>query len=93
MNSTQLEGAGQDLGGNIKEAAGNITGDQTLEGKGIADQVVGNAKQVAGAAIDAVSNPGPLVDKARSFARQRPYATAALVGVLGLALINTLRGK
>ena len=33
------------------------------------------------------------VDKAKTFARDRPWATAALVGVLGLAVINTLRGK
>ena len=93
MNSTTLEGDGQNLGGNIKEVAGKVIGDTSLEGKGVADQVVGNAKQVAGAVSDAVTNPGPLVDKAKTFARDRPWATAALVGVLGLAVINTLRGK
>jgi hypothetical protein len=62
-------------------------------GSGVAYLVVVIAKLVAGAALDAVSNPGPVVDTARSFARERPYATAALVGVLGLAVINTLRGK
>jgi hypothetical protein len=35
----------------------------------------------------------PLVDKAKAFAKSRPFASAALVGVLGIALINTLRGK
>lgn len=93
MNSTTLKGEAQDFGGNLKEAAGKLTGDTSLQGSGVADQVVGNAKQVAGAAIDAVSNPGPVIDKVRSFARERPYATAALVGVLGLAVMNTLRGK
>lgn len=93
MNSTTLTGEGQDLGGNLKEAAGKVTGDTSLQGSGIADQVVGNAKQIVGAVSDAVANPGAVRDKVRTFARERPYATAALVGVLGLAIVNTLRGK
>lgn len=32
-------------------------------------------------------------DKAISFAKARPAATAALAGVIGLALLNTLRGR
>lgn len=32
-------------------------------------------------------------DKATSFAKARPAATAALAGVVGLALLNTLRGR
>lgn len=33
------------------------------------------------------------LDKARAFAKARPAATAALAGVVGLALLNTLRGR
>jgi len=33
------------------------------------------------------------VTKATEFAKQRPWATATLAGVVGLALLNTLRGK
>lgn len=36
---------------------------------------------------------GPLIDKAKSFAKERPWASAALVGVAAIALLNTLRGK
>lgn len=32
-------------------------------------------------------------DKAMNFAKARPAATAALAGVVGLALLNTLRGR
>jgi hypothetical protein len=39
------------------------------------------------------SGDGPLIDKAKSFAKARPWASAALVGVTAIALINTLRGK
>lgn len=93
MNSTTLSGHAQDLGGNVKEAVGHATGDQSLKSEGVADQLAGNAKQIAGAAKDALANPGPLVDKARGFAQARPWATAALAGVVGLAVLNTLRGK
>jgi hypothetical protein len=48
------------------------------------------ANQAIGAARDAVT---PLADKARGFAKQRPFAAAALAGVVGIAILNTLRGK
>ena len=35
----------------------------------------------------------PYIDKAKGFAKSRPFAAAALVGVIGVALLNTLRGK
>ena len=93
MNTTTLKGEGQDLSGSLKEQFGKATGDTSLQGEGIADQIAGNAKQLAGAAKDVIANPGPTVEKAKGFAQARPYATAALVGVVGLALLNTLRGK
>ncbi len=36
---------------------------------------------------------GQYLNKARDFAKAKPAATAALAGVLGLALLNTLRGR
>lgn len=39
------------------------------------------------------STAASITDKAKSFARSRPYATATLAGVLGIAFLNTLRGK
>ena len=36
---------------------------------------------------------GPLAGKATEFARARPYATAALLGTIALAVFNTLRGS
>lgn len=35
----------------------------------------------------------PLVDKAKSFARARPWTSAAFVGIAVLAVLNTLRGR
>lgn len=90
MNNDTITGTARDLGGRAKETTGTLTGDQQLRSEGIADQVGGNAQKAVGAARDAIA---PIADQARAFARRRPYAAAALVGVLGIALLNTLRGR
>lgn len=38
------------------------------------------------------SGDAPLTEKAKSFAKARPWASAALLGVAALAIVNTLRG-
>jgi len=48
---------------------------------------------VGEAMTKATETIAPLADKAKAFAKARPYATAALVGTVALALFNTLRGK
>lgn len=79
MNATTLQGDTQVMSGNVKEAAGGLLGDSTLKNRGAADQLTGRANQAIGAA--------------KGFAKDRPFAAAALAGVVGLALLNTLRGK
>ena len=39
------------------------------------------------------SGDAPLRDKAKSFAKARPWASAAFVGIAAIALLNTLRGR
>jgi hypothetical protein len=39
------------------------------------------------------SGDAPLADKARSFAKERPWTSAAFVGIAAIALLNTLRGR
>jgi uncharacterized protein YjbJ (UPF0337 family) len=94
MNEDKLAGEGRDIAGKVKETVGDVTGNASLQGEGLGDQLAGKAQKIVGAARDALSADGePLADKARRFARERPWAIAALAGVLGIALINTLRGK
>ena len=38
------------------------------------------------------SRDAPLTEKVKSFAKARPWASAAFVGIAGIALLNTLRG-
>lgn len=39
------------------------------------------------------SGDAPLTEKARNFAKARPWTSAAFVGVAAIAVLNTLRGR
>ena len=94
MNEDMVAGEGRDIVGKVKETAGHLTGNRSLQGERLVDQLSGKVQKVIGAAKDVIAADGePTLDGARRFARVRPYAAAALVGVIGLALINTLRGR
>ena len=79
MSDIRAEGAGRDLKGKVKETIGDATGDPALQQEGLADQLAGKSQKLLGAAKD--------------FARERPFAAATLAGVVGVALLNTLRGR
>lgn len=100
MNEDTATGVANDITGRVKETAGSVTGDRSLQASGIVDQVKGAIQKtlggVAGDNTPGVNGNGSVnatVDKARQFAKDRPWATAAAAGVIGLALLNTLRGK
>ena len=94
MNQDTATGTANDLTGKVKETTGSVTGDRSLQAGGIVDQVKGAIqKTIGGATGDGTSGGNATVDKARQFAKDRPWATAAAAGVIGLAILNTLRGK
>ena len=39
------------------------------------------------------SGDAPLTDKAKNFAKARPWTSAAFLGVAALAVLNTFRGR
>jgi hypothetical protein len=39
------------------------------------------------------SGDAPLTEKAKSFAKARPWTSAAFVGVAAIAILNSLRGR
>ena len=49
MNKDKKDGAGRNVKGRLKEAAGIVSGNKKLEGEGLADRVVGAAKYAVGA--------------------------------------------
>jgi uncharacterized protein YjbJ (UPF0337 family) len=89
MNQDTATGTANDVAGRVKETAGAATGDRSLQADGIVDQVKGAIQKTIGGE----GGTSATVDKAKAFAKARPWATSALVGVVGLALLNTLRGK
>jgi uncharacterized protein YjbJ (UPF0337 family) len=94
MSDDYLQGEGRDIGGKIKETAGDVVGDPGLQAEGLSDQLAGKVQKVSASVRDAVSgNAGPLLERGREFARKRPFAALAVAGVVGLALLNTMRGR
>lgn len=55
MNKDQKGGAGRNVKGRLKEAAGVISGNKKLEAEGLAERVVGAAKYAVGAAKHGVA--------------------------------------
>jgi uncharacterized protein YjbJ (UPF0337 family) len=51
-----MSGKSDVVKGRIKEAAGALTGDDTLREEGKTDQAVGNAKQIVQKAVDEVKD-------------------------------------
>ena len=49
-----VEGAAKHMGGNAKEAAGNLTGDEKLKAEGKADQFTGKVQNTVGGVKDAL---------------------------------------
>src|SRR5438128_1460103 len=94
MNGDHIQGEGRDITGKFKETAGDLTGNSSLQAEGLGDQLSGKAQKIVGTVRDAVANNGgPLADQAKQFVKARPFAAAALFGVVGVAILNTLRGK
>ena len=54
MDKDRVKGAGQNLRGKVKEAAGKVTGDSKLKAEGKADQVAGKVRNAVGGVKDAI---------------------------------------
>ena len=54
VDRNRVEGAGDRAKGNIKEAAGDLTGDEKLKAEGEFDQAAGSVKSTVGSVADAV---------------------------------------
>lgn len=54
MDKDRIEGAGKQVKGAVKDAAGKMTGDRELQAEGKADKVVGKVQKEVGRAKDAL---------------------------------------
>ncbi len=60
----KVQGEAKELGGNIQEGVGNVTGDRELQAEGTANQVEGAGQQAVGNVKDAVGNAGGAIKEA-----------------------------
>ncbi len=103
MDENRFEGAAKDIGGNIKSAAGDLTGDSKLQAEGAADQVVGTAQRAYGKVKDAVSNKASglgstvvdQLDETSAYlgdaVAERPLTALLVAGAIGFALASLIR--
>ena len=88
MSENTVEGAITEGSGRLKDAAGGLTGDSSLQGEGKIDQLTGKAQRQFGDTIDEAQDQ---LETATEYVRDNPFAAigiAAGVGfLLGLLLI------
>ncbi|UUL81958.1 CsbD family protein [Sphingomonas qomolangmaensis] len=85
MNENIVEGTGRDIGGSLKQAAGDVLGRNDLRAEGSADKLGGKTQKAAGHAQAAVEElAGPVVD----FVRRQPLLSLGIAGVLGYLLLS-----
>lgn len=56
VDSNQIKGGAKELGGNIKEAAGKLVGNERLQAEGEIDQAAGKTQKNYGKVKDAVKD-------------------------------------
>lgn len=56
MHKDQIKGAGKDMKGSMKEAAGKATGDREMEAEGATEKTVGKVQKGVGNLKDAARN-------------------------------------
>jgi uncharacterized protein YjbJ (UPF0337 family) len=54
MDKDRVKGSATNLGGKVKEGAGDVTGDKKLKSEGVADQLKGKVQNAVGGIKDAI---------------------------------------
>ncbi len=54
MDKNRIDGAGKQMAGGLKEAAGKLTGDQKLKAEGAAEKMAGKVQNAAGGVADSL---------------------------------------
>ena len=99
MDENEISGAAKNLGGNVKSAFGNVTGDSETQASGMVDQVVGTAQKTYGKIKDQASGAGSTLvdqmDEASAFlgdtVAERPLTSLLVAGAIGYVLAMLMR--
>ena len=99
MDEDRLAGTAKDIGGNIKSAVGDVTGDSKTQAEGMADQISGTAQRTYGKIKDQASSASTVVadqfDDASAFlseaVTERPLTALLVAGAVGYVLAMLTR--
>jgi uncharacterized protein YjbJ (UPF0337 family) len=95
MDKDRIDGAGKEVKGAIKDAAGKLTGDRVLQAEGKADKAVGKVQSEVGKTKDAIRDAARKIWFDRGIASGRPSERAAifLLDVQSLGQSRTALGN
>ncbi len=83
MNEDKLSGAGNEIGGRVKEAAGALSGNASMKAEGMYDQAVGGAQRALGDAKDAAREGGRVVSRT---VEEQPLSALLAAGLVGFVV-------
>jgi uncharacterized protein YjbJ (UPF0337 family) len=94
MNGDRVAGTAKNIGGQVEEGVGRVTGSPKLQAQGMARQVEGELQDLYGQAKDAAAqaaqavrdSAGEAEDYIRHTIEQRPYTTAAIALAVGFLI-------
>lgn len=87
MDEDRLEGTARNLGGNVQEGVGRVTGDARTRAEGLANQAVGTAQDLYGQAADTAREQATNLDRwLRDKIETQPYTSALIALGIGWLL-------
>lgn len=76
MDEDRIEGAARTVAGKVQKTVGRVAGDQETEGRGMAQEAIGQAQNLYGNAVDSV----------RGYTNEQPLSALLIAGGIGMAL-------
>ncbi len=86
MDEDRIKGSASDIGGKVKDAAGDLLGDNKMQAEGKADQVSGQLQNAYGSAKDTLREGADTIgEQVDSLLKDRPMV--ALLGAVGVGYV------
>lgn len=86
MDEDRMKGAATNIGGKVKDAAGDLLGDNKMQAEGKADQATGQLQNAYGSAKETLSEGADtLGTQVDSLLKERPMV--ALIGAVGVGYV------
>ena len=87
MSDNTIKGAATEGMGKVKDAAGGLTGDTSLQGEGKLDQLTGSAQRQFGDTVDdGLDMAQDRMEAATELVRDNPLAALGIAALLGFLL-------